>query len=759
VSLQHKATAFVSLVTLLAAPIVGRAPQTGTAQSVRTRSALISHTVRTNSGSAALKSWGDNSAGELGIGSLDPVTKPVRVAGLTGVEAFSAGNRFDLALMSNGTVVAWGANSFGQLGDGTTTYSALPVEVEGLSGVTAISAGGGHSLALLSNGTVMAWGDNQNGQLGDGSKTDSSVPVDVSSLSGVTAISAGSSHSMALLAGGTVDTWGYNDDGQLGDGSFKNSLVPLAVKGLTGITQISAGGYYCMALGVGGDVWTWGYGPASDTTRPSELQDLSDVSQVSAGWFLAVALESDGTVVDWQLATSEQSVGISDAIAVAGGGQYGVALLSDGTVEAWGDNALDQLGPGGGEGGNTPVVVKGLSDVTAISAGSNSSLALTSSVDGSGAIVPRAQPSIWQDVRSPNPDAPPPPQLSNTYFESVSAASPTDAWAVGEESPGLTNRAIAAHWNGSSWTPAKLPTLSGDSTFESVIDLAPGDAWAVGSVTGKQGQMTLTEHWNGTEWSVVSSPDPVTGEGASDQLTAIAGKGHDVWAFGDAFTTEGGGFVSVFLHLVKGSWQIVNGPNAGAFFSSATVIDPNDVWAVGFNESQTTFSVHWDGKKWVTVATPFLANGRSSLNVLTGVSADGPTDIWVSGYEDNVNDENFQIPYVLHSSGSGWTLVKVPTLGEEGSLFRSVAVLTPTDVWAVGQTQQNDGSILTLSEQFNGKTWSIKSSLDPGSLGPLVDSALAGVTSGGNHDLLSVGSQEELGRCCVVTLSLLTTKG
>lgn len=721
------------------------------------------HPVTAVTGSMVLESWGDNSAGELGTGSLRPTAKPVEVSGLSGVKSFSAGDRFDLALMINGTVEAWGSNVFGQLGDGNRTYSALPVQVEGLSGVVAVSAGGGHSLALLSNGTIMAWGDNQDGQLGDGSEKDSDVPVAVVALTGVQAISAGSSHSMALLANGTVETWGYNDDAQLGDGNLENSDVPVGVKGLTGVTQISAGGYYCMALTAGGKVWTWGYGPASGTRRPAMLSGVGKVKQVSAGWYYALAMKVGGSVVGWSLGTGEQAVQISGVADIAAGGQYGTALLKNGSVEAWGDDALNQLGSNGDSGTGSPVRVTGLKRIVAISAGANSSLALSSSGSGSSVKSPSPHPSIWQDVPSPNPNAPNPPQLSDTSFKAVSAASSTDAWAVGEESPGTTNQAIAVHWDGSGWTAAKLPTVAGSSLFESVVDLSPGDAWAVGSVTGTDGEgssRTLIEHWNGAQWAVVSSPNPAGGKDGVNQLTAVTGKGQDVWALGEWFPdAAGAGIYSLYLHLVDGSWRVVKGPNATNFYTSATEISSDDVWAVGFSGGQVTSSVHWDGKSWRKIFTPFLTDGRSSENFLTGISASGPSDIWASGAEENVNDENLRIPYVLHNNGSGWTLVKVPTLGGEGSTLNGITILSPVDVWAVGQTQENDGSILTLSEQFNGKSWSIKPSLDPGSLGPLVDSGLDGITSAGTSDLLSVGFQETLGRCCVVTLSLTSSRG
>ena len=83
--------------------------------------------------------WGDNSYGELGIGSLAPFYFPTQVTALSSAQAVSAGYNFSVALGSDGTVWSWGYNVYGQLGDGTTTQRNSPVQVPGLTGITAIS--------------------------------------------------------------------------------------------------------------------------------------------------------------------------------------------------------------------------------------------------------------------------------------------------------------------------------------------------------------------------------------------------------------------------------------------------------------------------------------------------------------------------------------------------------------------------------------------------------------------------------------------
>jgi len=73
-------------------------------------------------------------------------------------------------LKDDGTIWNWGGNYSSQLGDSTNMDRYEPVKVSGLNGVTAISAGFMHTLALKDDGTVWSWGWNHRGQLGDGTK-------------------------------------------------------------------------------------------------------------------------------------------------------------------------------------------------------------------------------------------------------------------------------------------------------------------------------------------------------------------------------------------------------------------------------------------------------------------------------------------------------------------------------------------------------------------------------------------------------------
>ena len=126
--------------------------------------------------------------------------------------------------------------------------------------------------------------------------------------------------------------------------------------------------------------------------------------QVAMGEGHSLAILSDGTVDAWGWNTNGQVgvknyyqaynviynpamvVGLSNVAEVAAGSRHSLALLSDGTVKAWGNNTYGQAQPTVAaqirqQTTNNipePVAVNGLSNVTAIAAGSYHSLALLS---------------------------------------------------------------------------------------------------------------------------------------------------------------------------------------------------------------------------------------------------------------------------------------------------------------------------------------------------------------------------------------------
>jgi hypothetical protein len=196
-----------------------------------------------------------------------------------------------------------------------------------------------------------------------------------------------------------------------------------------------------------------------------------------------------------------------------------------------------------------------------------------------------------------------------------------------------------------------------------------------------------------------------------------------------------------------------------------SAVSATDVWAVGtaLTATDSTLAAHWDGKTWQAVTTPCLNGAKivvaedgcqQSQNELTGVSAVSADNVWASGYE--TESSNFHVPYVLHWNGKTWSLVKTPNIGNTGSSLFAITAVSASNVWAVGHSQSDNGTITTLSEQFNGSTWSVVPSPNPGLLG--VDT-LFGVAAAGGSQLFAIGSDEQSGQCCLRTLALQGTSG
>ena len=142
-------------------------------------------------------------------------------------------------------------------------------------------------------------------------------------------------------------SWGSNYAGQLGVGTTSGQSSYPGPVVLDNIANTDGP----LAARGDGTVWAWGNNRSAQLGRPT--------STVTSG-------------------TPARVSGVLGATAVGSGVSTNYALRSDRTVWAWGDDSVGQLGRGrrGPTANPTPTRVPGLTDVTAIAAGSFSALAL-----------------------------------------------------------------------------------------------------------------------------------------------------------------------------------------------------------------------------------------------------------------------------------------------------------------------------------------------------------------------------------------------
>jgi alpha-tubulin suppressor-like RCC1 family protein len=308
--------------------------------------------------------WGGNGCGQLGDGTTQDRTVPVRVQGLdSGVTAIAVSpNGCHACAVVNGAAKCWGGNGVAQLGDGTNQGSSVPVQPVGLeSGVTAIGVGGIHTCAVV-NGSAKCWGDSTSGALGLGD-TASWIPAQVVGLTtGVQAITAGIHHTCAVVNGG-VWCWGWSNHGELGNGFQDLHNTPVQVTGLeSGVTAISAGAMHSCAV-VNGSAWCWGFnlhgelGSTAGGLIPAQVTGLTaGVQAVGAGYYHTCAVVSgsawcwgDGslgklgnnsTVTSW----SPVQVSSISGVQAASAGETHTCAVAQGIAYCWGDGSLGQLG-------------------------------------------------------------------------------------------------------------------------------------------------------------------------------------------------------------------------------------------------------------------------------------------------------------------------------------------------------------------------------------------------------------------------------
>ena len=142
-------------------------------------SAGYSHTCSTLNDNS-VQCWGENTYGQLGNGNTTDQSTPVAVSGPISSVKVSAGTWHTCAVDSTGNALkCWGRNSSGELGIGNTTDQLTPALVGtfGSGQVTDISAGQHFSCALDSGGDVYCWGGNTKGELGIGNLINQDTPT------------------------------------------------------------------------------------------------------------------------------------------------------------------------------------------------------------------------------------------------------------------------------------------------------------------------------------------------------------------------------------------------------------------------------------------------------------------------------------------------------------------------------------------------------------------------------------------------------
>ena len=341
--------------------------------------------IKTN---GTLWSWGENSAGQLGIGNTQAQTLPVQVGTDTDWKQVAAGVSSVLALKTDGSLWGWGFNMNGEL-FGYEGRQSSPVRLGSETDWEKVLVIEFRAYAVKKDGTLWAWGDNSRNLLGFNTPTEEestsegnpvevvtepliTKPTQVTAVEGEVLAVSGCENTLSVATGtdGIIEkVWmfGSNADGALGDGKGLgngNKDIPFAtvpvnpsLKSSLKFTSMSSGQNYTMMLTDDGDIWGWGCnrgGQLGDETPNDQLQvayklkpivincpqdEVSSVGSLKDGKVDAavafdgqvLALQSDGLLTSGRIYDMN---GTAVMILAASETSWNVATLSQGVYVA-----------------------------------------------------------------------------------------------------------------------------------------------------------------------------------------------------------------------------------------------------------------------------------------------------------------------------------------------------------------------------------------------------------------------------------------
>ena len=260
-----------------------------------------------------------------------------------------------LAIRDDGSLWSWGYNKYGQLGDGTTENRSSPVKI--MDSVVSVSVSDGCSMAIKEDGSLWTWGSNWLGQLGDGTTENRYLPAKV--MDSVSSVYCSWINVFAIRFDGSLWVWGVGyktDDNNVSAGNGQ-------VKIMDNVKTIVEGDIPA-AITQDGSLWVWGYRYGAlffppEFLTPEEAQAdplysfyhtpikiMESVAAASMNTSHTVVVKQDGSLWEWEGGMWDwdeandcyhlrKPVYIMDSVRMASLGK--AAVKTDGSFWIWGN--------------------------------------------------------------------------------------------------------------------------------------------------------------------------------------------------------------------------------------------------------------------------------------------------------------------------------------------------------------------------------------------------------------------------------------
>lgn len=197
---------------------------------------------------------------------------------------------------------------------------------------------------------------------------------------------------------------------------------------------------------------------------------------------------------------------------------------------------------------------------------------------------------------------------------------------------------------------------------------------------------------------------------------------------------------AAILTTTCGKWNGIPSANTSLNWNSlngVAAIAANDIWAVGYSSpdganSRQTLTEHWNGTRWSIVTSPNVGSGGDTL---LGVAAISTNDVWAVGYSYNFSSPTYQT-LIEHWNGTSWSIASSPNPGTASNMLNAVAAVSTNNVWAVGDYASSGTGNNTLVEHWNGSQWSVVASPNPANINDMLN----GITALSATNIWAAGS-------------------
>lgn len=171
------------------------------------------------------------------------------------------------------------------------------------------------------------------------------------------------------------------------------------------------------------------------------------------------------------------------------------------------------------------------------------------------------------------------------------------------------------------------------------------------------------------------------------------------------------------------SWGVVaslDGQQSHNTLFDVAAVSASDVWAVGATSDQSpdmfttqiptgtqALIEHWNGSQWQIVPNPKVGTQGNLLNSVAAISA---SNIWAVGNYSNSSNPSQNKTLIEHWDGTQWSVVASPNPGMNNDELSAISVVSPDDIWAVGTLIESNAQQHALIEHWNGSQWQAVSS-------------------------------------------------